>query len=96
MKNAKIDGTMLGYERGILTFMIYLDYGDGGMQGFGGYALGKEYTTTVIKGILEAVGVDTWEKLKDTHVRVVLDPGVNPKIIKIGHILDDKWFDPRR
>ncbi|WP_423258771.1 hypothetical protein, partial [Escherichia coli] len=38
VKNAVITGTMLGVEdHGILSCMIYLDYGGAG-QGFGGYA----------------------------------------------------------
>jgi len=85
---------MLGYEdHGILTFFITLDYGDGGHQSFGGYSLGKAYTTKVIEGILKVVGVDRWEKLKGQHIRVKAE---HTKVHEIGHILEDKWFNPKK
>lgn len=105
IKNAKISGTMLGYEdHGILTCMISLDYGGGG-QGFGGYGLdaprkengkfigrfGTAYGMEFIARILKAVGVDKWEDLKGKHVRV----GASwTKVCRIGHIIEDKWFNP--
>ncbi|MCP6727318.1 MAG: hypothetical protein KJI69_04915 [Patescibacteria group bacterium] len=94
IKNAKIDNTMLGYEgHGILSFMIYLDYGGGACQGFGGYALGKEYTTFVIEGILKTVGVEKWEDLPGKHIRVKLEDG---RVVEIGNVLEDKWFNPKK
>lgn len=94
IQNAKITDTMLGYEdHGIFTCMLYLDYG-GSCQGFGGYQLGKEYTDKHIQGIMKAVGVDKWEKLKGQMVRVKRDPGYGGKILAVGHILEDKWFNP--
>ncbi len=81
---------MLGFEdRGIMTCFIQLDYGDSSSQGFGGYSLGGEYTDKVIKGILKALDVDMWEKLKGTNVRIETD---GHKIIAIGHFLKEHWF----
>lgn len=72
-KNAKITGTMLGIEdHGILTAMLYLDYG-GTAQGFGGYQLdryvegqrrrvGTAAGSQFILGVLNALGVDRREK----------------------------------
>lgn len=92
IKNAIIESTTLGFEgHGILTCFLQLNYSGSG-QGFGGYALGGEYTTTVIKGILNTVGVESWENLKGKHVRVKRESDWNGKILEIGHFMEDKWF----
>lgn len=109
IQNALIKSTSLGYEdHGILTCWLHLDFG-GSCQGFGGYALdepikdreGKfvERVPTVatgkwVKGILEVVGVEKWEALSGKHIRVEREDGWNGKIRRIGHFLEDKWFDP--
>lgn len=91
--NAKIESTNLGFEgHGVFSFMLHLDYGGGG-QGFGGYALGGEYTNQVIKGILKTLDVENWEDLPGTFVRVKREQ--RGKIHEIGHLLDDKWFNPQ-
>ena len=88
-KNAKITGTMLGLEdHNIFTCFVYLDYGSAS-QGFGGYFL-KSYPT-MIQDILNVVGVRSWEELKGKYVRVVADSN---KIIRIGHVIEDKWYSP--
>lgn len=46
-----------------------------------------------IKGILKVADVDTWEELKGKYLRVKKDD--SGKIIAIGNILEDKWFDPQ-
>lgn len=92
IKNAKIDGTELGITDRGESFWIQLDYGDSSHQGFGGYRLGGKFTNYVILGILNAVGADSWEKLKGTPVRAKVEDGM---VRAIGHYLDEKWFDPR-
>lgn len=108
IRNAKIEETMLGYEdHGIMTCFLTLDY-DGSVQGFGGYGLdepkkdskgkhigrfGSAYGMQFIKEILEVVGVEKWEDLVGKYVRVV-KPSYH-EISKIGHITQDKWFDPK-
>lgn len=104
IRNAKITGTMLGYEdHGILTCMIYLDYGGSG-QGFGGYRLdsydkskdksfGSEYGMEFIKRILDTLEIDSWEKLKGTIIKVECS---HCKVKRIGHALKDQWFDPEK
>ena len=105
IKNAKIESTTLGYEdHGIFTFMLHLDYGHSG-QGFGGYALdepkppldrlrvdrqGTAMGMQVIIEILNTVGVQNWEDLPGQYIRVEAD---HTKVIRIGHLLEDKWFD---
>ena len=42
--------------------------------------------------IMDIVGVDKWEDLKDKYIRVESN-GWGGTIKKIGHITDDKWFD---
>lgn len=102
VKNAKITNTMLGCEdHGILSAWLTLDYGGTG-QGFGGYALdgkpkdrGERSPHAAcglwVKRILEVVGVGKWEDLKGQHVRVRTNGG---KVYAIGHLLEDKWFEP--
>lgn len=105
VKNAKIRGTMLGIEdHGIMTAFIELDYGGAG-QGFGGYGFDNPHKTKeepygrrgtafgceFIRRVLDVVGVEKWEDLKGKHVRVV---ATWDKVKRIGHIIEEKWFDP--
>jgi len=111
IKNARITKTELGFnDIGIFTCTLDLDYG-GSSQGFGQHCLASEhekdkatypfnYGANYIMRLLKAVGVDTWEQLKGTYVRVQREVGENGKIIwdgkivAIGHIVEDKWFNP--
>jgi hypothetical protein len=108
IENGRIDSTMLGYEdHGVLTFWLMLSFAGSG-QGFGGWVLdGKPAERTAraervasaacgvaVAGILRAVGVEKWENLKGAHVRVRRD-GERGTISAIGHIIEDKWFDPK-
>lgn len=91
-RNAKITGTFLGREdHGIFTAWVYLDYGGSG-QGFGGRCLGGKYTHEFIDGVLEALNVESWEKLKGVPCRAEAD---HAHVHRIGHYLEDRWFDPR-
>ena len=109
--NAKITSTMLGYEdHGILTCFLNLEQ-QGKGQGFGGYVLDDiplkdERGTGIgdrrpnklcgfwIKRILETVGVEKWEDLEGKFIRV--DGEEFGDISGIGHIIDDKWFYPKK
>lgn len=89
--NAKIKGTFLGIgDRNIFTAFIYVDH-ENGSQGFGGRYLKGKYTHDFVAGVLSAVGVDCWEDLKGKPCRVVQS---NSDIKKIGHFIEDRWFDP--
>lgn len=107
-QNAIIQDTMLGEEdHGIFTCMLYLKL-EIGQQGFGGYGLdeydkiaqrridrngmGLEY----IKRILDTVGVQKWEDLKGQHIRILKEDGWNSPILGIGHIMEDRWFEPKK
>jgi len=55
-----IESTYLGIEdHGIFTFFITIDYG-GAKQAFGGCTLNED---GLLRRVLEAVGVTSWEKL---------------------------------
>ena len=102
VENCKIESTMLGYEdHGILTCWLFLE-GDGWNAGFGGYALddydeskGRRVASTkglqTIAEILNALELDSWEKLPGTFIRAETD-GWGGKCTKIGHLIKDKWF----
>lgn len=107
IKNAKIVGTTLGNEdHGIFVLSIHLDYGGSG-QSFGNFCLdepikknGKfvgRFGTAVgmdaIMRILEVLGVDSWEQLPGTVLRVESDFG---RVYRIGHFMKDKWFDSEK
>lgn len=91
IQNAKITGTSLGFDHHY-SFWVYLDYGGSG-QGFGGFALGGEFTDYVLRGVLTTVLEEgTWEDLKGKPCRVKIEDGT---IVAIGHYLEDKWFNPK-
>lgn len=101
IKNAKISGTFLGIEdHGILTFMVHLEFSGSG-QSFGLCSLdvydkktdgrrGLPICAAVVRALLDALEVDSWEKLKGQHVRARCDTG---KVYAIGHIIKDQWVD---
>lgn len=104
--NATIEGARLGFDRGVfLCAWLTLDYG-GVHQSFGGYALdGKldaqgESSPTALCGlwvarILRVADVEQWGQLAGRNIRVRYDrDGFNRKIIAIGHITKDIWFNP--
>lgn len=91
IRNAIIRETHLGYDDcGIFTYRIELDYGGSG-QAAGMITLGGEYTHKVVKGLIDIVGVKSWEELKGKHVRVIAEATC---VHDIGNILDDgRWFN---
>lgn len=108
VRNAKISYATLGFEdHEIFTCGVGLDCGAFHI-GMGNYALdewdkklGKRIAKNgmgieFIRGIMEAVGVDEWSKVKGKLVRVKLSSEhLDGKVLAIGHILEDKWFEPR-
>jgi hypothetical protein len=98
-KNAIITNAEIFVEdHGYLTAMLYLDYGDSGAQGFGGYALQhnsakheKNFAGVFIRRVLEIVEVDSWDKLVGKTVRVRAS---HEKVHAIGNIVKNKWFNP--
>jgi hypothetical protein len=104
--NAVIESVALSdSEHGGLTAWVFLDYGDGGHQGFGGYALylDKDCTHHTMLSVaghfiwrcMEVGGVKEWSKLPGRTVRARLEDGWNGSILAIGHIVKNDWFDPK-
>lgn len=105
IRNARIKSTMLGREdHGILTCYLNLE-GDGWGCGFGGYAFDRynqalkareatEYGLAFIDEILKVTEVSSWEKLPGTYIRVDTE-GWGGKIVRIGNLLKEQWFDPK-
>lgn len=105
IQNAVIEDVSLDMGgRGLLTAWLYLDYG-GVSQGFGGYALylPKSYSNHqmlshaghFIYRCLQVAGVERWQDLKGKTIRVKSDKeGLGSRILAIGHIIKDDWFNP--
>lgn len=105
IRNAKIRSTKLGREdHGIFTFMIYIEFSGCGC-GVGGYALDSYDRVTekrvfsaksleAISAILDVVGVDNWEDLKDKYIRIK-DNGWGSTVDEIGNLMEEKWFNLR-
>ena len=105
IENAQITNTFLGREdHGIFTFVITVS-GESWGQGFGTFALdyydkktdkrmGWNNAIPLIASILDAVGVESWEELKDKYCRVKRE-GEWGYIRAIGHPVKNKWADTR-
>ena len=59
-----------------------------GADEFDGYGPGLE----AMMRIMDVVGVDKWEDLKDKYIRAESN-GCGKRITKIGNITNNKWFD---
>lgn len=98
--NAKITNTKLGEDHGCFTADLYIE-GDGWGCAFGGYCLdhwysdvGKHHSPDGYGAIIElmkTLEVESWEELNGKYVRVEIE-GWGGNIIKIGHLLKNKWF----
>ena len=106
--NAIIESTSIDTgDRGLLTAWLNLSYGDSGNQSFGGFALylPKDFKHYTVKGdyaghfifrCLQIADVEKWDKIKGKSIRVKVDSDLpfSGKIIAIGHIVKDDWFNP--
>lgn len=104
LSNARITGTFLGIEdHDCMTAIVFLDYSDGGSQGFGCRILGGAYTNAFVEGVLRALKVEKWEDLKGKYVQALHE---NSCVHAIGIIMasgyvhggkltsPDQWFEP--
>lgn len=102
--NAKIRSADIYIEdHGILTFSIYVDTSEGWSTGIGQLYLdwsedGKKnipapYTSTILRAILDVVGVSSWKELPGKYIRIDDNDKHNSPIYKIGNILSNKWID---
>lgn len=101
--NAIIESASLGAERGfVLDSWIHVDYGGSG-QGFGGFALylgesSAHHSVSSPAGhwiwrVMQVAGVESWTALKGRSIRCRVESG---RIVAIGHIIKDIWFEPER
>ena len=95
IKNAIIRSAEIFVEdHGLLTAYLSLDYG-GSCQGFGGYSFEKHpaphFAASFIRGCLRVAGVEKWSQLIGRTIRADAD---YTKIHRIGHIVDDVWYNP--
>lgn len=105
--NAKITSIQLGPEdHGIMTFMLHLETSSFNI-GYGGYALDWRdsggdgvclpiaHAYQAIRYLLDTLAVPQWERLPNTLCRIDYDDGLgcSGKIRRIGHIMEDRWFD---
>lgn len=100
-KNAVIEKVRFDTERG-LTMHVMLNYGGSG-QGFGGYLLYApegwaahnnpgNFCGHFIWRVLEIAGVDDLAQLPGKTIRVRSE---HSKVHAIGHIVENKWFNPQ-
>ena len=104
--NAKITSADIFIEdHDILTFMIGIESSAGWSTHLGGFYLDWEnkegkripapYTSTVIRAILETVGVRGWSDLVGKYIRIDDNNIYNSPITKIANLMKDNWIDIR-
>lgn len=94
IENATIASVNLGFHDGYgstPSAWVHLTYAYGGGQGMGGYGLGGKATHVFVYGVLDALKCESWERLKGLPCRVDHE---FTKVHRIGHYLEDRWFDP--
>lgn len=85
--------TLEGQGFGVIYGGISLGRGYVGAKEFEGSAKGNEY----IMRVMDTVGSDSFTGMKGKYVRVAIKDGSLCSICKIiGHIIEDKWFDPEK
>lgn len=106
IRNAKITSADIIIEdHGILNFTIGIETSAGLSTSIGGFyfdwttnetkRVPAIYTSTVIRAILETVGVRSWNALVGEYIRIDDNDKRNSTICKIGNILKDKWINIR-
>jgi hypothetical protein len=97
-RNAQIISASINRDdHGCLTIWLDLDYGSS-VQGFGGYNLYSpamtghlSYCGWFIWRLLQVFDVQSFEDIEGLYVRV---EGDNGRINRIGHITEERWFEP--
>ena len=102
-ENAKIaDVSFSMADHGCITFWVFIETAEGSCS-IGGYCIGHGYVGAndftgygegieAMARIMNVVGVERWEDLKGQYCRVEPDESTG-RILKIGNIIKEKWFD---
>ncbi len=104
--NAKITSAdILIEDHDILTFRLGITSSAGWSTHLGDFYLdwtdkeGKRvpapYTSTVVRAILETVGVRSWNDLVGKYIRIDDKDIYNSPITKIANLMKDNWIDIR-
>ena len=104
--NAKITSADIFIEdHDILTFTLTIHSSAGWTTHIGSFYLDWEnkegervpapYTSTVIRTILETVGVRSWSDLVGKYIRVDDNDKHNSTITRIANLMKDNWIDLR-
>lgn len=104
--NAKITSADIFIEdHDVLTFMIGIESSAGWSTSMGGFYLDwtdkkgnrvpAPYTSTVVRAILETVGVRGWNDLVGKYIRIDDNDIYNSPITKIANLMKDNWIDIR-
>ena len=105
--NAKITSADIFIEdHDILTFTIGIDSSEGWSTNIGSFYLDWEdkegkrisatYTSTIIRTILETVGVRSWNDLVGKYICIDDNNIHNSPIVKISNLMQDNWIDLRK
>lgn len=93
IRNAIITRARLGFQdHGIFTCELTVTYGGGGTQGVPALSL-ERHASAYLKMLFNVLKVDSWDDVRDQHVRVKLQDGV---ITHLGHFLNESWFDVKQ
>jgi hypothetical protein len=91
IENVRISRTHLGFEDHGLSYAAIFVEGATWSGAFGTNVVGDIYTHRFVSGVLRALGLDRWEDLPGTLVRVRW-AGWNQPMAAIGHAIQDRWF----
>ena len=101
--NAKITSADIYIEdHDILTFSIGIESSAGWSTCIGncyldwtkdGERVPANYTSTIIRTVLETVGVRSWNDLVGKYIRIDDNDTCNSPITKIAHLMKDNWVN---
>jgi hypothetical protein len=86
MRNAVIVSAEIRRDLSSTTVTVLLSYGSEGTQSMGAHGL----TTRLVRGIMEAAGVEMWSELPGTIVRVKASP--DSGVEAFGHPIEEFWI----
>lgn len=61
----------------------------------GGERVPAPYTSTIVRSILETVGVRSWNDLVGKYIRIDDNNKYNSTVTKIANLMEDNWIDLR-